>query len=301
MLFLLGTAQFGWQTDRNTAFALLDAWLQAGHRHLDTATNYPLNGQPDAFRAAERILEEYIKAHGLSTQLDITVKVGSMTNQRTPDINLSPSFVRMMADYYRQTLHDNVGCVMLHWDNRTEPAAIHDTLATLSELAREGIRPGLSGIAHPDVYAPVVHSFSTLKFDIQLKSNPLQSDWARYAPLHTSDHRWFAYGLTAGGVQLDQNYPDSSTLLTRGGQPTQWDTPLAHIRTALPDWNARVRPPVKAFWQLGLIHALYHEGLQGAVIGVRHAAQLHTTLEWLRDVEMYDYQDVANALNKLRK
>jgi hypothetical protein len=185
---------------------------------------------------------------------------------------------------------------MLHWDNRTDPAAIGGTLATLTELAREGIRPGLSGIAHPDVYAPVVHSFSTLKCDIQLKSNPLQSDWARYEPLRPSDHSWFAYGLTAGGVQLDQNYPDSSTLMARGGQPTQWATQLEQIRAALPTWNARVRPPIKSFWQLGLIHALYHEGLQGAVIGVRYAAQLRSTLEWIRDVEMYDYQDVAKAL-----
>jgi aryl-alcohol dehydrogenase-like predicted oxidoreductase len=300
MQFLLGTAQFGWQCDRQTAFALLDAWLAAGHRGVDTATNYPLNGQSADFKASERLLAEYIQAHGLRDgQLDITVKVGSMTNERTPDINLSPSFVRMMSDYYQSIFGSNLGCVMLHWDNRTDIAAIKDTLATLTELSAEGLRPGLSGIAHPDVYAHVVSTFFVaLKLDIQLKINPLYADWNRYAPLQTAphQHRWFAYGLTAGGIRLGADYTDTSTLRARGGDAAAAEPALERLRSLLPIWNSAVRPPIKAFWQLGIIRAVYHPQLTGAVLGVRDTAQLRTTLEWIRDVQTFDYADVVKGL-----
>ncbi|MEO6759415.1 MAG: aldo/keto reductase, partial [Saprospiraceae bacterium] len=84
---LLGTAQWGWTVSRTEAFQLLDAWLKAGHRGIDCATNYPINRQLRDFRAAEKILAEYFVAHGLQ-DLQVTMKIGSLDNLRSPEPNL---------------------------------------------------------------------------------------------------------------------------------------------------------------------------------------------------------------------
>ncbi len=85
---LLGTATWGWTVSPKEAYRLLDAWLGKGYRHIDTATNYPINKNPGDFRASEKILLEYVRAQGL-TDLDITMKVGSLNNM----INIAPSFI----------------------------------------------------------------------------------------------------------------------------------------------------------------------------------------------------------------
>ena len=82
---VLGTAQWGWTIGRETAFEILEYWSGAGFRSIDCATNYPINRQPECFRAAEGILSDFILAHGLK-DLDVTMKVGSMDNMRTPDM-----------------------------------------------------------------------------------------------------------------------------------------------------------------------------------------------------------------------
>jgi aryl-alcohol dehydrogenase-like predicted oxidoreductase len=297
---LLGTAQWGWNTDSAAAFALLDAWLAAGCRRVDAATNYPINGQVADFRASERILLEYIAAHSLRDELAVTVKIGSMTNVRTPDNNLAPSFLRMVADEYRRTLGGHLAGLMIHWDHRADPTAIGSTLDLLAEWQREGLQVGLSGIAHPDVYAQVNAAGHRLDFDIQLKINVFQSDWDRYAPLREAgQHRFFAYGTNAGGVQLAGAYGPQSTLLARGGDPAFFEEKITRLRAALPKWNASVRPPVTTMPQLGLLHAWCHEGLSGVVLGPRHVDQLRTSLDWVATLEMFDYQDVARDVRRL--
>ena len=62
---VLGTAQWGWTIDRQTAFSLLDFWLEPGERHVDAATNYPIDKNPAHFRLSEQMLSEYLAAHGL--------------------------------------------------------------------------------------------------------------------------------------------------------------------------------------------------------------------------------------------
>ncbi len=312
---LIGTAQWGWNTGRDEAFRLLDAWLRAGHRGIDTATNYPINRQPDDFRAAEKILEEYIQAHGLR-DLQVTMKVGSLDNMRSPEANLAPSFLLMMAEEYRRRFGDNLHGIMLHWDNREDEAAIHAALEVLALLQRDyGLRPGLSGLAHPEVYAQANADLG-LAFDIQLKHNVLQSDLERYQPLllpirqsfYSSDDlespgkvglptRVFAYGINAGGVKLDGPYAADSTFLARGGQPDLVVARLAQIRALLPGFHqAFVRPPAKTMNHLGLIYAALHPRVDGLVLGVSSVAQLAETLDFWRNLDTFDYGDVWAGL-----
>lgn len=300
---MLGSAQWGWNTTRDEAFRLLDAWLETGRRDIDCATNYPINRIPADFQAAQNILAEYIRAHGLH-DLRITMKIGSLDNMRTPDVNLSPSFILMMAEEYRRIYGDNLDCLMLHWDNRDNAAGIRASLETLAGLQQTtGIRPGLSGIKYPESYAAASEGLS-LSFDIQLKHNVLHSDFERYAPLRTQEsaNRFFAYGINAGGIKLDEQYTSGSVFLARGGQPEQVAAMLEKLRAALPDWNtAFVRPPLKTMNQIGLVFAGFHPGLQGILLGVSSVAQLTQTLDFYRNFDVFDYTDVWQALNKMAR
>jgi len=297
---LLGTAQWGWTVHRDTAFRLLDAWLLAGQRGIDTATNYPINKQTGDFRAAEKILEEYIQAHGLY-DLEVTIKVGSLDNLRSPEVNLAPSFLWMMAEEYHRRLGENLHCLMLHWDNREDQEAIRASLDVLQTLQTEhGIQPGLSGIAHPDIYA-LANADLQLNYDIQLKHNVLHSDLDRYRPLLPSA-RAYAYGINAGGLKLDSPYPADSTFLARGGQPEQTATQLEQIRALLPGFHlAFVRPPVKTMNHLGLIYASLHPQIKGLILGLSSLQQFHETWDFLRNLETFDYQDVFDGLKKLSR
>jgi aryl-alcohol dehydrogenase-like predicted oxidoreductase len=297
---LLGTAAWGWTVDRATAFSLLDAWLAAGWSEIDAATNYPINRVPADFRASENILAEYVAAHGLQRELAVTMKVGAMDNLRSPDVNLAPSFLRMMADEYRRVFGGCLRGLTLHWDNRSDEASIRASLEVLADLQREGLQPGLSGIAHPDVYARV-HADLGLAFDIQLKHNVFHTDLPRYQPLlgGPTRHRLLAYGLNAGGVKMGATYQSDSTLLLRGGQPDQYASALVRLEQWLPEWNASVRPPLRTVNHLGLLNAALHPQIGGAIVGVRSVAQLTETLEWWHNLEVFDYQDVFKRIVRL--
>lgn len=295
---LLGTAQWGWTVGRDAAFQILDAWLAAGFREIDAATNYPINKNPADFRAAEKILLEYIRAHGLR-DLAVTMKIGSLDNLRSPEANLSPSFVLMMADEYRRLFGDNLHGLMLHWDNRDDATAIGATLGALA-VAREefGVQPGLSGIAHPAIYAHANTDYG-LVFDIELKHNVLQSDFERYEPFRGGNHRFLAYGINAGGAKLEGPYPAGSTFLTRGGDPEKTLKKLERLRALLPKLNtAFVRPPIRTMNHVGLIYAGLQPGIGGVILGISSVAQLRETLDFWRNLETFEYGDAWQALQR---
>lgn len=304
---LLGTAAWGWTVSRLEAFRLLDGWLAAGYRHIDAATNYPINKNPADFRAAEKILEEYLRAHGIRN-LAVTMKIGALDNLRSPDVNLSPSFILMMAEEYRRLLGDNLQTVMLHWDNRTEEVAIRESLRALALLEKEqGIRPGLSGIRRPDLYARLNREFG-MAFDIQLKHNVLHTDLDRYndflpdAGAGKIQHRFFAYGINAGGLKLEGPYPAGSTYLVRGGDPEKTAEALQRLHALLPKWNtAFVRPPLRTMNHLGLVFAGLEPRLDGIVLGLRSVEQLQETLDFWRNLDTFDYSDVFSTLLKITK
>ncbi len=308
---MLGTAQWGWTVSKKEAFQLLDAWLKAGFRHLDCATNYPINRNPADFRAAEKVLEEYLRAHGLR-DLRLTMKIGSLDNLRSPEVNLAPSFIQMMSEEYLRVFDANLACVMLHWDNRDEVSEIRASLEALQRVQAEfGIRPGISGIAHPKAYAEANADLG-LSFEIQVKHNVLHSDFERCGTVLSNQspipnyqspitsHKYFAYGINAGGIKLEAPYPTDSTFLARGGQPEKLAPLMEKINGSLPNWNtAFVRPPVKTMNHIGLIFAALHPQLSGIVLGVSSVAQLKESLDYWRNLETFDYSDVYSALNKI--
>ncbi|MEZ4918010.1 MAG: aldo/keto reductase [Saprospiraceae bacterium] len=298
---ILGTANWGWTVDQQTAFQLLESWMEAGLSAVDAATNYPINKVPEDFRLSEKILKEFVDAHGVNT-LQITMKLGSTDNMRSPENNLAPSFLEMMTEEYLRLFGANLHGIMIHWDNRNDSSAIHETLDVLTRMYdQHGLKPGLSGIAHPAAYLEAMQEYS-LPTDLQLKHNVLQSDLKKYHGFNPKQFRFCAYGINAGGVKLDGKYGENSSYLARGGKPEASRQLLEAIQAELEDWTlAAVRPPIKNMNQLGLIFNSMTPEIQAFLLGVSSIPQLRQTLEFLRDLEVFDYTDVYEKIVRLQR
>ncbi len=294
---ILGTAMWGWTISRQDCFALLDYFYGQGFREVDAATNYPINKKPEDFRLAETILKEWIAVHGVH-DLRLMMKVGSLNNQRTPEINLCRSFLLIMLDEYRQLFGSNLGTFMLHWDNRSEEGAIRDSLEGLDAARREGLQAGLSGIRHPEVYARLNQEFR-FDFRIQVKHNILQSDFGRYAPFHGAA-RFIAYGINAGGIKLDPaEYHERSSLKTRGAEANMAHPMLPQLRDAIgkASLNAN-RPPISSFNQIGMVYAFYSPDMEGILLGASRIGQLRDSLAFYETLKAHDYGDLYQSLKE---
>lgn len=293
---LLGTALWGWTTPDTVCFQLLDRFYALGGRVVDTATNYPINRQPDDFRRAERILAQWLKTNGIA-DMEVMMKIGSINNMRTPDHNLSPSFLLLCADEYGQLFGTNLRTLMVHWDNRADAAAIAETLDVLRDFKATGLDVGLSGIQHPDVYAQLWPQYGLGTVPIQIKHNLLHSDWPRYAPLHAHG-RFIAYGINAGGLKLPhETYAPNASLLARGGGADAHLPLVTALAAAQSTWaNDTQRPTPDRMNHLGMLYAALHPAVGGIILGVSQTEQLDDAFQWLHTLGQYDYAGVYAAL-----
>lgn len=291
---VLGTAFWGWSLPPALCWALLDDFYARGHRQVDAATNYPINGIAADFRKAERILAEWIQAHGVQ-DLAVMVKVGSISNRRTPDNNLSKSFLFLCLDEYRSLLGPNLHTLMVHWDNREDAAAIADTCAALRVAQSDGLRVGLSGIQRPDLYALATTGLAPR---IQVKHNLLHSDHGRYAAYHGT-RQFIAYGINAGGLKLDPAaYHAGSSLALRGGNVQQAQPAAERLQALLLAENAKgLHPPITSFNECGLVFAALHPDFAAVILGVSTQAQLASSLNFLATLEQEaPYRELYQAL-----
>ncbi len=297
---ILGTAMWGWTTSREACFELLDRFYQQGFREVDGATNYPINKKPEDFRKAENILQEWINAHEVQ-DLRMMMKAGSINNLRTPDNNLTKSFLLMLLDEYRGIFGPNLYTFMIHWDNREEEKDIRESLEALAIVREEGLRAGLSGIKHPEVYARLNREFG-IPFRIQIKHNLLYSDYPRYSAFHAKAG-FITYGINAGGIKLDTGeYGESSSLKARGGN-TETEPPFIRpLRKIIEEANSNDnRPPVSSFNHCGMAYAFHSPDIEGILLGPSRVDQLEDSLDFYASLKTYDYRDLYQSLKKLNE
>ncbi len=289
---------WGWNTSKEMAFALLDEWYAQGFRQVDTATNYPIDKDSSHFRLAEKILLEWIQTNGIH-DLKIIMKIGSVNNLFTPEHILTHSFILMMLDEYKDLFKNNLDTLMVHWDNRENISEIKETFMALSRAYNKGIKIGLSGIKHPNIYAELNQKFK-LDFSIQIKHNIIYSDYQRYAVFHGKP-RFITYGINAGGLKLNsKNYSQQSTLKTRGGNIENEPPVLQKIKKLIPLFNAhKNRSPITAFYQLGIIYAFYHADVLGILLGTSTLEQLKENIRFYRYLQEVDYLNVFEQIMDL--
>ncbi|MEL6658086.1 MAG: aldo/keto reductase [Bacteroidota bacterium] len=291
---VLGTAMWGWTLTQDECFRIMDAYYEQGGRWVDGATNYPINKNLADFRRAEQILSAWIASRGVE-DLSVIMKVGSINNLYTLENNLNTSFLLLCAQEYQQRFGQQLACLMVHWDNRTEASEIKESLLTLSETPNVSV--GLSGIKHPEVYASVLSDLGWSQLWLQLKHNVVYSDYERCQALHPFV-RCIAYGINAGGLKLNMSaYTDRASLMARGGQPEKHQK-LVVALSALSEQLEQVagRPHPQKMNHLGMLYALLHPGIERVLIGVSKVEQLNDSFAWEQAIRQNDYQDWQEAL-----
>jgi aryl-alcohol dehydrogenase-like predicted oxidoreductase len=154
MDLVLGTMYFGTRTDEATSFALLDRFVEAGGRTLDTANCYAFwLSETGAGGQSEAVLGRWLAANpGLRGDLVIATKVG--VEPATPGVfdgpveGLSGKAIRRAATRSIERLGTDV--IDLYWahgeDRSVDP---EETVAAFGGLVSDGVVRRLGVSNHP--------------------------------------------------------------------------------------------------------------------------------------------------------
>jgi aryl-alcohol dehydrogenase-like predicted oxidoreductase len=150
MDLVLGTMYFGTRTDEATSFALLDRFVQAGGRILDTANCYSFWSSPTGHGGqSEALLGRWLAANpGLRDELVIATKVGVEPTDDGGTEGLSAPVVEREAARSRERL--GIEAIDLYWAHGEDRSTdLEETVAAFGGLVRDGVvrRVGVSN--HP--------------------------------------------------------------------------------------------------------------------------------------------------------
>lgn len=126
----LGTQTFGWVTDENTAFRILDKFVEAGGNFFDTADSYN-KGE------SERILGKWIKRYGRRSSLVVATKTYFPTGEGPNDMGLSRKHIlETVEESLRRLQTDYIDILQLHCYDGATP--LEETLRALDDLVKSG-------------------------------------------------------------------------------------------------------------------------------------------------------------------
>jgi aryl-alcohol dehydrogenase-like predicted oxidoreductase len=139
----LGTNIFGWTIDEQQSFEVLDAYARSGGNFVDTADVYSAWAEGNTGGESETIIGNWMHARDNRDEIKVATKVGQREG-------LSPAAIRSgLEDSLRRLRTDRVDLYYVHVDDEATP--LHDTLAELSALIKEGkvLEIGASGYTAP--------------------------------------------------------------------------------------------------------------------------------------------------------
>ena len=293
----LGTAMWAWTISKKMAFDLLDQWYQAGERCIDTATNYPINKNSADFRKAEQWLKEWIDSTGVS-DLKIMVKIGALSNDGSSINNLRPSFLSINHQHYSDLFGEQFDCMMIHWDNREDSAAIDESVQCMESLCSSNQALGFSGIKHPTAYLPSIKSLRKKPY-LQAKQNALQSHLDYYNEL-IPFAKTIAYGLSGGGIKLHSDYSNSSSVNQRGLDLDPFKNRIGHLRVSVNTFNQNnPDTPIENMHQLGMTLAQLDPRIYGILIGPSKPEHLEDTLSFSKRLQTHlsNYEPLKKQLD----
>jgi aryl-alcohol dehydrogenase-like predicted oxidoreductase len=132
---VFGGNVFAWTADRDTSFALLDAFVDAGFNAIDTADAYSRWVPRHDGGESETIIGEWLKARGRREDVLILTKVGSDMGQGHND--LSPGWIeRAVEDSLRRLQTDAIDLYQAHWPDPRIPQ--EETLRAFDRLVQAG-------------------------------------------------------------------------------------------------------------------------------------------------------------------
>ena len=112
----LGTAGWGQKVSKAEAYQILQTFYGNGFRWIDTATNYPIDRNPENYGKTIEWLSDF---HSDFPELKVFVKTGSATNLGDPTQLINASYFALAFDILVSQLGGCLGGLGIHWDKGT--------------------------------------------------------------------------------------------------------------------------------------------------------------------------------------
>jgi aryl-alcohol dehydrogenase-like predicted oxidoreductase len=133
----LGTMQFGWTTDEESSFQVMDAFVEAGGNLIDSADIYSrwVEGNPGG--VSEEIIGRWMKTRRNRQDVVIATKVRGRMWEGANGEGLSRAHImRAVDDSLRRLGTDYIDLYQTHWFDENTPIA--ETMRALDDLVRAG-------------------------------------------------------------------------------------------------------------------------------------------------------------------
>jgi aryl-alcohol dehydrogenase-like predicted oxidoreductase len=150
MDLILGTMYFGTRTDEATSYALLDRYVEAGGRVLDTANCYSFWSSPTGHGGqSEALLGRWLAANsGLRDELVIATKVGVEPTDDGGIEGLSAPVIERESARSLERL--GVDAIDLYWAHGEDRATdLEETVTAFGALVERGVVRRLGVSNHP--------------------------------------------------------------------------------------------------------------------------------------------------------
>ncbi|NJC34610.1 aryl-alcohol dehydrogenase-like predicted oxidoreductase [Sphingomonas jejuensis] len=132
---VLGGNVFGWTADRETSFAVLDAFVDGGGRMIDTADVYSAWVDGHSGGESETIIGEWLRVSGKRDHVLIATKVGMLPGEGGD--GLAPERIAAACEASLKRLGvERIDLYYAHRDHDAVPQ--HDMLAAFDDLAHAG-------------------------------------------------------------------------------------------------------------------------------------------------------------------
>jgi aryl-alcohol dehydrogenase-like predicted oxidoreductase len=133
----LGTMQFGWTADEETAHQVMDAYVAAGGNLIDTADIYSRWAEANPGGVSEEMIGRWIKSRGNRNDVVIATKVRGRMWEGPNGEGLSRAHIMRAAEESLNRLGtDYIDLYQTHWYDEHTP--IEETMRALDDLVRAG-------------------------------------------------------------------------------------------------------------------------------------------------------------------
>ena len=129
----LGGNVFGWTADRDTSFAVLDAYVAAGGNFVDTADSYFWRAPGNSGGESESLIGEWMASRGNRDSVVVATKVGSWPERKGLS---AKNIAEAVDDSLRRLRTDRID---LYYAHRDDPdTAQEETADAFDALVRAG-------------------------------------------------------------------------------------------------------------------------------------------------------------------
>lgn len=129
----LGGNGFGWTSDRDASFAVLDAFVEAGGNFIDTADLYSVWAEGNEGGVSEQIIGEWMAERGNRADVVVATKVGGLPTR--PGLS-QENVTAALDDSLRRLQTEYVDIYYFHYDD--ENVSIADQVRTAHGLVTSG-------------------------------------------------------------------------------------------------------------------------------------------------------------------